>query len=490
MTTDLLKSLDDLKGIWLMGGSAIDRAPKLWQDAVRDLEQQELALVALAGQAISFALQPMPTRQLVVSPILPALPLPATPEPARQMIRFLLKVVKLTEAQMADVIRLLTARGYAVNPIDYMPRNYSQLPDLYSVWEAWDRAEKAPAAGTASAFQNVSALQNEIDAENWDQWLPAERRMALAELRRQRPREVRELLADKLPTLPAEERFRILELFNDNLCPEDQAFLEGLMQDRSSKVKQLAQSYLARLGVSTCLDEDSIEFAQFFTATNVDLNGILKITANPLKTPAQKKRRAVLASKLSLQCLATGLKIASEEQLVHGWDHVDPQASDEFVRMVAATGSEKSVASLARRIESLDGISAEALQLLFQRLSPQVRRELLPRVLSNDDATFAATLMCCGNMLGEIAMEQLVPTLAFNELLKICREEASANVLKKDKLRQGLYTLGLIAKQSAASELLKMFTNAGLFASDPLLSVLKLNTCLPHNDCLPRGDDL
>ncbi|MCU0720073.1 MAG: DUF5691 domain-containing protein [Pirellula sp.] len=484
MTTDLLKSIDDLKGIWIIGSSALDKSPVAWKEAVQHLEHPELGLLTLAGQAISFAMKPLPARELVAVPTLPRLRLPSPPEPARQVIRHLLRVVKLNEAQMAGVIRLLAARGYAVNPMDYMPRSFAQWPDLYAPWEAWERAE------LANSQQSSSINNAEINSENWDQLSPAERRMALMQLRQQNPSVARELLAEKIASLPAEERFRLLELLVVNLSGDDQSFLETLVQDRSSKVKQLSQQYLARLGAAPCLDDDNSEFVNFYSINNTDLNGSVKIAANALKTPAQKKRRAVLAAKISLHSFAAGLKLSSDDQLVTGWDHVDPQASDEFVRIVASTGSEKAVALLAKRIESLDGISAESLQMLFERLRPQSRRELLPRILSNDEASFGATLMCCGDMLGEIPWKQLGPTLAFKELLKISHEEFSANVVKREKLRQGLYALGLIADRIAAEEVLKIFTANNFFASDPLLSVLKLNTCLPYNDCLPPGDEL
>jgi hypothetical protein len=484
MTTDLLKSLDDLKGMWIMGGSALDKSPAVWRDGVQQVEHPELALLALAGQAISFAMKPLPPRELIAIPTLPKLHLPSPPEPARQVVRHLLRVVKLNEAQMAGVIRLLAARGYAVNPIDYMPKSFSQLPDLYAPWEAWERRDRTDS-------QQSSLLCDEaISSDNWDQWLPAERRRAMMQLRQRNPGAARDLLADKIAALPAEERFRLLELLVDNLSVDDQSFLKTLVQDRSSKVKQLSQQYLARLGAAPCLDDDNIEFINFFSITNFDLNGSVKVTANALKTPAQKKRRAVLASNISLQSFAAGLKLASDDEVVSGWEHVDPQASDEFVRIVASTGSERSVALLARRIDSLDGISAESLQMLFERLTPQSRRELLPHVLNNDEASFAATLMCCGDMLGEIPWKQLGPTVAFKELHKICQEESSANVVKREKLRQGLHALGLLADRMAADEILKVFTAANLFASDALLSVLKLNTCLPYNDCIPRGDEL
>ncbi len=157
--------------------------------------------------------------------------------------------------------------------------------------------------------------------------------------------------------------------------------------------------------------------------------------------------------------------------------------------MVSSSGNDKSIALLARRLESLDGISSDALRQLFQRLSPESRRELLPRVLKNDDSSFEATLMCCGNMLGELSYKEISSTLALKELLKLCRDEKENNPMQRDKLRHGLFTLGLLADRNAAAETIELFTSAGLFPSDPLLSVLKLNTCLPLSDVFSKGVD-
>ena len=59
MTTDLLKSLEHLKGIWMMGGSATEKAPPAWREAVQQDPYPDLALLALSGQAIQYALQPV-----------------------------------------------------------------------------------------------------------------------------------------------------------------------------------------------------------------------------------------------------------------------------------------------------------------------------------------------------------------------------------------------------------------------------------------------
>lgn len=470
MTTELLKSLEYLKGIWMMGGSATEKAPSAWREAVQQDPYPDLALLALSGQAIQYALQPVPGGKLRSAQQLPRLRLPTPPDPARQQLRHLDRVAKLSEGQMNGIIHLLASRGYAVHPLDYLPKNIGQLPDLYSPWEAWDQSEQR---------ESPQPKQAALSAENWDDWMPAERRTALSSLRRQQPAVAGELIADQAPSLAAEERLRVLEILAIGLSAADQSVLERFVEDRSGKVRVLVQQYLGRIGVIKDDPGDLEEYADFFAVGKRLLKRSLKITAKPLKTDAQKKRRAELAAKLSLQGFVQGLKLSNAADLVSGWEHADPQASDDLVRMVAATGSEQAAALLATRLPELEGLSVEAFQQLFARLGTESRRALLPQVLQNDDARFTAALICCHGMLGEIPSVELKSLTALKELGRLCDPEALIKPVNQETLRQGLYALGLLADHVAAGELIGMFTEKNLFASDPMLGILKLNQCLP-----------
>ena len=471
MTDDLLNMLSDLKGRWMIGGSALDKVPPAWRAAVEHDPNPEVALLALAGQAIQFALQPVPGGELQPMPELPRLRLAPPPLEAREQIRHLVRVAKFTQAQMEMVIHLLAMRGYSIHPVDHMPTAFARLPDLYAPWANWKQAE----------VTGVEASEDDmINAGNWDDWLPAARRIALARLRRENPVAARELLAEKLHALPAEQRLRIVELLAEGLGREDQTLLEGFSKDRSGKVKQLVRRFLGRIGAVEDDAEELAEYANYFSVVRKRLRGGYKITANKLKTSAQRKRRSELAVKLSLQSFAQGLQLADVADLVHGWEYVDIQASDEFVSMVATTGSDQAAASLASRITSLNGISAEAFQQLFDRLGKASRRELLPQVLKNDDASLSGAVVCAQGLWGEVPLEQLSPLRALKELKKLIKEEGTST--SEEKVRNGLFSLGLLADQSAAVALLEMFTENNASASDPMLGILKLNACLPPGD--------
>ncbi|MEZ6073681.1 MAG: DUF5691 domain-containing protein [Pirellulales bacterium] len=257
MPSDLLEALEDLKAHWMVGGSALQSAPSSWQSAAEDDPHPDLGLLALAGQALQIAVQPVPGGELQGLVPLPRLSLPTPPPQARQQIRHLAQVNKLPDSQMAVVIQFLAARGYAVHPIDYMPKRFQQLPDIYAPWASWQLAEDEG---------DDSGDLETITAENWDGWMPAERRMALSQLRREQPEDARRLIAEKLPSLSAEERLRIIETLGEALGPDDQPLLEGFASDRSGKVRQLVAQFLARIGAVDDDAADIAEYADFFTA--------------------------------------------------------------------------------------------------------------------------------------------------------------------------------------------------------------------------------
>ncbi|XZE19902.1 DUF5691 domain-containing protein [Pirellulaceae bacterium SH449] len=475
MTVDLIKQLDDLKGQWMIGGSAIHKSLPSWRLAAQDDDFPDLALIALAGQAMQFALQPSPGVDLQMVAGLPKLRLPPPPLPSRRLFTQLIRVSKLSEPQLNSVVWFHAARGYSVHPLDYMPKKFAQLPDLYSPWEAWQRAEQKSEEIDPATILN---------AGNWNEWPPADRRTALQTLRRQDPVAARELIVDKVPSLAADERLRILELLSEGLCQEDQALLERFVEDRSAKVRKCVQFYLARIGAARDAQADIDELASFYSVSKALLKRGVKVVANPLKTDAQKKCRHELTTALSLQSFVQGLKLNSESELIEGWEHVDVHASDDLLRMVAATGSDQAVAKLATRLFSLDGISTESFQLLFVRLGKESLRDLLPRVLEKDDVSFSATLLCCQRMLGELQWELLKPLRAIQDMKKLCMEDSSSNHVQQETLRQGLFALGLLADRAAAIELVNSFTETNLFASDPLLGMLRLNICLPLGESL------
>ncbi len=85
-------------------------------------------------------------------------------------------------------------------------------------------------------------------------------------------------------------------------------------------------------------------------------------------------------------------------------------------------------------------------------------------------------------MLGEIPWGQIQSLPALKELVKLCKGDSTSSPGRQERVRQGIFSLGLIVDQAAASELLKLFSANDNFVSDPILGILKLNVCLPAGE--------
>ncbi|MEM8736031.1 MAG: DUF5691 domain-containing protein, partial [Planctomycetota bacterium] len=422
MPDDLLVTLQELKKRWMIGGAAIEKLPERWSAIAQSDPSPDAALLAVAGQALQFAVQPVPGDALRTLSPLPQLALPVPPTAARQQIRNLTRVVKLPESQMLVVLEWMANRGYVVHPADYMPTHCERLPDVYAPWVAWQRAEEIQESIEWNAI---------IDANNWDEWMPAGRRGALDKLRRSDPSAARKLLMEKLASLPAEERFRVVESWSELLSSEDQALLEKFAKDRSGKVRQLIQQYFARIGAVEHDADEVSEYADFFHVAKHPLRAGHQISAKRLKTDAQKRRRSELCSKLSLSSMAQGLGMSSEADLVDGWEHVDVEASDSFVHLVAATGSQETSALLAGKISTLDGIGTEAFQELFNRLNSKSRMGLLPQVMAGDESSFVASILCTGGIDARVPFDRIKSLRPFKELKQLAEQDNSDSYVRQ-----------------------------------------------------------
>lgn len=86
--------------------------------------------------------------------------------------------------------------------------------------------------------------------EQWEHGSVEQRRAALAAWRAEDAATARERLAAELPQLSARERADFVALLVPGLSSEDEAFLDGLLKDRSKEVRQAAAQLLLRLPAS------------------------------------------------------------------------------------------------------------------------------------------------------------------------------------------------------------------------------------------------
>ncbi|MEL6520836.1 MAG: DUF5691 domain-containing protein [Pseudomonadota bacterium] len=462
---DLAETLRQAKGRWMLGTSANEVVPDTWRDAVEGDVNPELALMAIAAQADLIALRRVPGGELSQPPQLPRLALPTLPEQHRARFRRIASSQGVGEPELKSVLHLLVARGWSVHPTDYMPRSFTGAPTLYGRWANWREGSKA---------EPVDALT----AENWGNWWPAERRDALRQMREDSPDQARFLIETHAAALPAEQRLAVVETLAVSLGPDDVDYLQSLETDRSGKVRQLALSFLARLGETGDESENIAEFADYFSLGKRGLiNRATTITSNKLKTNAQKVRRGELAKLVSLTGFASALGL-DPIGLIDAWDGTQ-ETTPLLVEIVAQTGSDQAVARLAARAGENDEFTPLILAPLAKRLTDTERREILPKILASDEETFSATRVWAETQFGSLSHADILSADGVQSLLRHAKPSQSDERHVKDHfLSTGLFSLGLLADQEAAQRIITTFTEAGLFATDPALGLLTFNAKL------------
>jgi len=459
-------SLPAIRDRWITGGTAVTLAPPEWQQMIEgaSVVERERLLLAIAGQAFDVALQPAAPSMLTMRPALPVLALPGVPERLRPLFRSALKVAQGARSRRR-VVLVAEARGFVANPMDWMPAASDvDAPRAYAPWVDWrTKASATPQAVTT------------LNAENWDELLPAERRNALTDLRRTDPEAARMLLEARAAGESAEARLLLLGVLQSNLSADDAPYLQTLSADRSSKVRQLAARLLARIGHDPATDEGRAEVKELADFIDATTTGILRrqttYVAKPLRNQAQIRRRDELFSIVQLRDLAGALG-ATGRELAAAWElGGDDDADSGFAAMVSESGSDDVVGAFGSRLIAAG--NALLLGVLLPRLDQAARRGIITIALSGE--------------AGEPRVLDLVPD---SEVCSFDRDElmtsalyqgqraaiaAGADVLRTTEL---LGFFGCLATPAAAAAMIADLTAAGIGPGDPALALLRLNAAL------------
>ncbi|MEL7183130.1 MAG: DUF5691 domain-containing protein, partial [Pseudomonadota bacterium] len=365
---DLPSTLAQMKGRWMIGGSAAEAAPAPWKMAVAGDDAPDLAMLTIAAQAMQVALRPTPGSHPDLLPSLPHLALPVLPDAHRAAFRRVIDGTRMHEGFRDALLQFIAGRGYVVHPLDHMPRDSGKVPEVYAPWLDWKKS-------------NTASPETTLTDDNWAHWRPADRAVALARIRRSDPSAARRLLETNASDLPAEARFRAVQVLAEGLSPDDADYLDTLTKDRSSKIQVFATQLLSRLGAPIESAEATAELSDFFATGK---QGLLKrrvtVTPTKIKTDAQRRRRHVLMGQVSLTSLSQALGLRAED-LVVAWGGSDPALTQDFVEMVALTGNDAACGLLAKRCDRSDMLSPTRLAPLAARLAATDRKTLLPTIL-------------------------------------------------------------------------------------------------------------
>lgn len=466
MPEEIYDAMGAVLARWTMGSPGTPAASIWSAELGGDPGEAELRLLALSGQFLAVAVTVEVPATLRDLPDIPLLDLPTLPEALRPFLRRLLATAREARSR-AELLHFLAARGWTAHPGDWMPAaGDEEVPDIYAPWRDWAEMAASPGAARQSADDGLSA-------ESWEEYRPAARKAALADLRRQKPAEARALLEAKLANEGAETRLGLLGLLAAQLSEADIPFLEGIASaDRAPKVKALASSLLARLGHASTAGEDAAELAGFFSLQKTDsLPRSITLQAQALKTPAQRQRRAALFESVDIASFA-GVLGLTPEALVAAWRwDVDRPADMALIALVARTGTDAEVALTAEAVSDGDASGLHGLALLVPRLTPARRSGLAARLLQSRECRFemARTIGGVGTRLDDPMAAPAGATL----LVALNAEDAKPS----DHLAE-LHALGLIASRAGAQRALERLTAAGLLQGDPPLDMLRLNAAL------------
>lgn len=465
--------LATMRDCWITGGAAFDLAPTAWKTIAGGAspDEQERRLLAVAAQALDVALRPAAPKTLKRRPPLPRLALPMLPERLRPLLRAALKHAS-DARRKTRVVTLVASRGFVLHPMDWMPSDQNS-PDVYAPWIDWQ----------ASFDGERHAPLEKLTAENWDEFYPAARRIALADMRRTESASARMLIEAKASGEPAEVRLALIELMRFDLNPEDAPFLKSLSADKSGKVRELAGRLLARLGEHGHLseggaDDPAVELAAFISEGK---SGFIRrrttYTPAKLKSPAQEKRRAELFETCNLVDLAARFG-TTEPEFIGTWQFgTDNNADILIARMVAASGSDAAVTQMADTLVADGGKPALFVLHLTPRLDSRRKRALVRLILKQANYLSAINL-AEGIDAGWLEWDDLSNGSALAGL----RSAVAGN---DEAVRRGaddiLESLGFLATATTAAKLIDEVVAAGMPPAAPSLSVLRFNAALAEH---------
>ncbi|MGX9117437.1 DUF5691 domain-containing protein [Mesorhizobium sp. BHbsci] len=465
--------LATMRDCWITGGAAFDLAPTAWKTIAGGAspDEQERRLLAIAAQALDVALRPAAPNTLKRRPPLPRLALPMLPERLRPLLRAALKHA-VDARRKTRVVTLVASRGFVLHPMDWMPSDQNS-PDVYAPWIDWQ----------ASFDGERHAPLEKLTAENWDEFYPAARRIALANMRRTESASARMLIEAKASGELAEVRLALIELMRFDLNPEDAPFLKSLSADRSGKVRELAGRLLARLGEHGHLseggaDDPAVELAAFISEGK---SGFIRrrttYTPAKLKSPAQEKRRAELFETCNLVDLAARFG-TTEPEFIGAWQFgTDNNADILIARMVAASGSDAAVTQMADTLVADGGKPALFVLHLTPRLDSRRKRALVRLILKQANYLSAINL-AEGIDAGWLEWDDLSNGSALAGL----RSAVAGN---DEAVRRGtddiLESLGFLATATTAAKLIDEVVAAGMPPAAPSLSVVRLNAALAEH---------
>ncbi|WP_226664580.1 DUF5691 domain-containing protein [Microbulbifer aggregans] len=477
---------------WSIGDeSAIDtqRLPESWQallqvdaDAPDGMAQQRLAALALTSQ-YQLLMYRQKAPALTAHPPIPSLDLPPLSGTRRAAFRRLAAQLARGEAFFPATLRLMARRGVSAHPADWMPdpgANENRLPPVYRPWLQWIHQQH-------SAANAVIALGE----DNWDDYMPGERKALIADMRRTDPSRARTLLEACIGRESAERRVALLELLQVQLVEDDINFLRGLTTDRSQKVRILCAQLLSQLNA---LDDESAkntgtddqEHDRLSEGFQVKKSGLLqrRIVVEPqkIKRGKQTQLRLEQLASVTFQQFAAALGI-STQILATGWrfnSNARPENHGFVLCAIRSAGSAEIASLFENLLEEHDSDQLDhLLQTIAPRLDPQQKRDTFERLQSKKGMDISEWQRFLDDVDIELGWQQLKASRAGKDFLAEVKKSAGNDgYLQHPDLQEQLNALALLVSAADAELALEHLIQIGVLRVDPALELLKFNSQL------------
>lgn len=474
---------------WMTGNNSpvpLEQLPDEWQSIIESqtFDRRELCILSLCSQFQTLMYVPEIKTPLIAKKDLPDLQLPVIPETLQSLFRRILQSIKkIPGTDEIHLLRFLLQRGYTAHPADWLPSSNDKLPAIYHPWLLW---------ATDSLKKERLTIDDELNADTWDLFYPAERLSSLRAMRLRDAAAARNLIEQCFKREAAEIRYKIIETLSVNLYSDDCEFLQRLTSDRSQKIARLSGNFLARLGyfqkseTSSELQSQAEDLAAGF---EVKKSGFLKkkFTLVPvaLKSNKQMAVRSELLEKVPFIEFASALKITGDE-LSSYWRFSENRDQDNrnFLHNAVNTASDNHISLLLKNaLNHLDtsDTMVQLIMILFPRLNETDRTALHNELIYNSSTvvTFSECMVFFDEPITEMSWNALTATRAWKQLKEqLSGISAGNSCIENSFAKSELFALGLLIPSVLAEKVIDTIVDMGIIRSDPALDTLKFNSQL------------
>ena len=207
------------------------------------------------------------------------------------------------------------------------------------------------------------------EREHWEHGTIEQRQRYLALMRRSDPAHARFQLVAVLPELDARERASLLGQLQVGLGPEDEDLFDGLLQDRSKEVRQLAAAMLSRLPHSRYVERMAARMSACLKTERKLLRRVLNVEP-PAQFAADWKQDALEETRAKSETLgdrAWWLYQIARALPLDWWTHHTEMSPLDLLKWASGTDWEKALLRAWREAMAREANAAWAAALLAHK---------------------------------------------------------------------------------------------------------------------------